>query len=105
MKCFFAGRPRAFQYCTMKRTAASTASEPPSVRYARVSEGGVNLDEFGSEANGGLARESEVSGGVGQLAHLVGRGFDDTFLAIADVHAPKSRERVEQFAPVHVGEP
>ena len=41
MKCFFECRPREFQYCTMKRIAASTASEPPSVRYARVSERGV----------------------------------------------------------------
>jgi hypothetical protein len=37
----------------MKRTAASTASEPPSVRYTRVSDAGVICTSFSARRMAG----------------------------------------------------
>ena len=43
-----------------------------------------------------LRAEMEIAGCVRQPGHLVGGGFHDAVAAVADVHAPQARERVEQ---------
>jgi hypothetical protein len=66
---------------------------------------GRDLHQLLGKANGRLAAEVKVAGGVRQAPHLFGRSLHHALLAVAHVHAPEAREGVEQFMPVRIGEP
>ena len=63
-----------------------------------------DLHELRGEADGRLRAEVEVARRVGKLAHLLGGHAHHALVAVADVHAPQARERVEQLAPVDVAQ-
>ncbi|EDT37845.1 conserved hypothetical protein [Burkholderia ambifaria MEX-5] len=60
-------------------------------------------EPFG-ELDRGLRAEMEIAGRVGQLLHLLGGGLHDAVAAVADVHAPQARERIEQRMAVAVAQ-
>ena len=47
----------------------------------------------------------EVTGGVRQLAHLLGSGLHHALLPVADVHAPEAGKGIEQLVAVVVLQP
>ncbi|MDR8969244.1 hypothetical protein FEP58_05633 [Burkholderia multivorans] len=69
-----------------------------------VQRGGRERREPLGEFDRGLRTEMEVAGRVRQLRHLLGGRLDDAVAAVADVHAPQARERVEQRTAVGIAQ-
>jgi hypothetical protein len=66
---------------------------------------GRKLNELFCEANGRLAAEMKVAGGVGQAAHLFRGHAHDAFVTVARIDAPEPGEGVEQFVAFDVAQP
>ncbi|MCY1232722.1 hypothetical protein D9M72_452310 [compost metagenome] len=62
------------------------------------------LGEFRGEADRGLGAEPEIGRRIGKLAHLPGGRFDDRFVAIAGIDAPKAGKAVDQLLARSVGD-
>lgn len=57
-----------------------------------------------SQTDCGFAAEMEIAGGARQAPHLLHRGRDDAFPAVAGIHAPQPGESIEEPVPGRVGD-
>lgn len=65
---------------------------------------GCKCGELGGEQDCRLGAIVEIAGGVGQPAHLLGRGAYDALLPVADIDTPQAGEAIEQRLPLDVGQ-